>query len=349
MNNRIYKFMTILFCLGCITMNSSMVSAQQNVGIGITTPDASAILDLTATDKGMLVPRMTTVQRIAIPAPATGLLVYDTDFAMFWYFDGTQWVPVSAGAVGPTGPTGPAGTNGTVGPTGPTGDPGTPGAAGPTGPMGVTGTPGTPGTNGVTGPTGTTGTPGTPGATGVTGPTGTTGTPGTPGATGVTGPTGTTGTPGTPGATGATGPTGIAVFRSAVGTTDISAAANSVASDMSQMTLTFTPTKSTVYVSFTASGTYSGTVNSGQFVVFRLFVNGVVQNGRGCATTVGEYDDIDGSHNCWNGALNVPVTVTPGLSTTIKIQWEYLALVANTIHCNPATQANAHRSLIIME
>ena len=54
--------------------------AQQNVGIGTTTPDASSMLDVTSTSKGMLVPRMTTAQRTAIAAPTNGLLVYDTNF-----------------------------------------------------------------------------------------------------------------------------------------------------------------------------------------------------------------------------------------------------------------------------
>lgn len=151
------------------------LSAQQNVGVGTNTPDASSVLDLTSTNKGILIPRMNTTQRLAIPAPATGLLVYDTDFSQFWYFDGTQWLPISAGATGPTGPTGPAGVQG------PTGDPGIAGVAGPTGPTGD------PGMAGAQGPTGPTGDPGTPGVQGVTGPTGD---PGTPGAQGVTGPTG---------------------------------------------------------------------------------------------------------------------------------------------------------------
>ena len=55
------------------------VLAQNNVGIGTSNPLPSAVLDLTATDKGVLTPRMTTLQRLSIAAPANGLLVYDTD------------------------------------------------------------------------------------------------------------------------------------------------------------------------------------------------------------------------------------------------------------------------------
>jgi hypothetical protein len=42
-------------------------------------PDGSAILDVKSTAKGMLIPRVTTIQRNAISTPATGLIVFDTD------------------------------------------------------------------------------------------------------------------------------------------------------------------------------------------------------------------------------------------------------------------------------
>jgi hypothetical protein len=57
------------------------------VGIGTTTPNASSILDLTSSTQGMLTPRMTTAQRIAIVSPADGLMVYDTDLKSFFHFD----------------------------------------------------------------------------------------------------------------------------------------------------------------------------------------------------------------------------------------------------------------------
>lgn len=70
---------------------------SQNVGINTTgaTPDASAMLDIVSTDKGMLIPRMTTAQRTAISSPATGLMVYDTSTGSFWYFNGTIWVEIT--------------------------------------------------------------------------------------------------------------------------------------------------------------------------------------------------------------------------------------------------------------
>jgi len=58
-------------------------------------PDASAILDVQSTEKGMLVPRMTYNQRNAINNPATGLLVFDTFSNSFWFYDGTEWNDLS--------------------------------------------------------------------------------------------------------------------------------------------------------------------------------------------------------------------------------------------------------------
>lgn len=62
---------------------------SQSVGIGTTTPDASALLDVTSTTKGVLIPRMTKTDRLAIPAPAVGLMVYQNgpDSAGFYHFD----------------------------------------------------------------------------------------------------------------------------------------------------------------------------------------------------------------------------------------------------------------------
>lgn len=63
-------------------------------GIGTTTPDASAKLEVNATNKGFLTPRMTAVQRAAIPTPANGLLVFQTDGTSGFYVNtGTSGAP----------------------------------------------------------------------------------------------------------------------------------------------------------------------------------------------------------------------------------------------------------------
>jgi len=54
-------------------------NANNNVGIGNTTPEVSAKLEVNSTTQGFLFPRMTSAQRIAINSPATGLMVYQTD------------------------------------------------------------------------------------------------------------------------------------------------------------------------------------------------------------------------------------------------------------------------------
>ena len=64
-----------------------------NDGANDTTLNASAILEVNATDKGVLLPRMTNSQMLAIASPATGLLVYQTDGVSGLYqYNGTAWV-----------------------------------------------------------------------------------------------------------------------------------------------------------------------------------------------------------------------------------------------------------------
>lgn len=71
-------FLALLFSIGSIA---------QNVGINTPTPDNSAQLDIVSTSKGLLVPRMTQAQRLAISNPANGLLVYQTDGQPGFYFN----------------------------------------------------------------------------------------------------------------------------------------------------------------------------------------------------------------------------------------------------------------------
>jgi hypothetical protein len=62
-----------------ITNSSSAGIGGGQIGIGTGSPDSSAILDLTATDKGFLAPRMTEAQKNSIVKPATGLIVFCKD------------------------------------------------------------------------------------------------------------------------------------------------------------------------------------------------------------------------------------------------------------------------------
>lgn len=67
-------------------------NALPQVGIGTDNPGSSSMLDVTSTTKGLLIPRMNQVQRLAITTPAAGLLVYQTDVPTgFYYYDGGTW------------------------------------------------------------------------------------------------------------------------------------------------------------------------------------------------------------------------------------------------------------------
>lgn len=69
------KKRTLLFL--CLTLVSGASAQAQNVGIGTITPDASAQLEVASINKGLLPPRMTTVQR---EQPGSGQAEFDLDF-----------------------------------------------------------------------------------------------------------------------------------------------------------------------------------------------------------------------------------------------------------------------------
>jgi uncharacterized protein (TIGR02145 family) len=68
---------TILTLVTLVFIGLSSLNAQ--VGVGTTSPDNSAALEVKATDKGLLPPRMTEAERDAISNPAEGLAIYNTD------------------------------------------------------------------------------------------------------------------------------------------------------------------------------------------------------------------------------------------------------------------------------
>ncbi|HEX5151342.1 MAG TPA: tail fiber domain-containing protein [Parafilimonas sp.] len=74
-----------------------------SAGIGTLTPDASSLLEIKSTSKGLLIPRMTKTQRNLIATPATGLMIYQTNSTPgFYYYDGSKWVAVSLKGVNKT-------------------------------------------------------------------------------------------------------------------------------------------------------------------------------------------------------------------------------------------------------
>jgi uncharacterized protein (TIGR02145 family) len=69
----------------------------QRVGIGTTTPNAAAQLDVSSTSKGFLPPRMTLIQRNAIPNPVAGLTVWCTTCEELSVYNGTKWTNAIGG------------------------------------------------------------------------------------------------------------------------------------------------------------------------------------------------------------------------------------------------------------
>ena len=71
--------------------------ATGSAGIGTNAPNASSLLEMLSTSKGLLIPRMTKTQRDAIATPATGLMIYQTNSTPgFYYYSGTAWTAISA-------------------------------------------------------------------------------------------------------------------------------------------------------------------------------------------------------------------------------------------------------------
>lgn len=85
-------------CSGCAAFSSSSdapILINGAIGINQVSPAVSSLIDIVSTNKGILLPRMTTTNIAAISSPATFLLVVNTDSAStnhpFAYFDGTAW------------------------------------------------------------------------------------------------------------------------------------------------------------------------------------------------------------------------------------------------------------------
>ena len=85
----------ITLALYFLLTTSYLTTAQIAINSDGSSPDASAMLDITSDSKGVLISRMTTAERTSISNPATGLLVYDTYEQSFWYYDGSEWIEIT--------------------------------------------------------------------------------------------------------------------------------------------------------------------------------------------------------------------------------------------------------------
>ena len=86
------------FLLLVLAVTVSSISFTQGVGVNESgaAADGSAILDVSSTTKGLLVPRMTQTQRNAISSPATGLLIFQTDNTPgYYYYTGSAWTALN--------------------------------------------------------------------------------------------------------------------------------------------------------------------------------------------------------------------------------------------------------------
>lgn len=97
MKNKPIKNLAVLLL---IFLLSEKLFSQVGINATGVAPATNAMLDVSSTTKGLLMPRMTSSQRTTLTATATdGLTVYDTDTKSFWYYNATTagWVALAAG------------------------------------------------------------------------------------------------------------------------------------------------------------------------------------------------------------------------------------------------------------
>ncbi len=100
------------FLITLFGLCTAYLFAQNNIGIGTNSPSSSAKLDIASTNSGLLIPRMDSMQRMAISSPAQGLMVFQINGQKpgFYYFTGTNWVNLQNQSTG-WSTSGNAGTN----------------------------------------------------------------------------------------------------------------------------------------------------------------------------------------------------------------------------------------------
>jgi len=86
------KYLLLIISFGILT--SDLLAQNVSINANGAAPDSSAMLDVVSTQKGMLIPRLTTSQKNAISGPATGLMIFQTDNTSGFYFNaGTPAAP----------------------------------------------------------------------------------------------------------------------------------------------------------------------------------------------------------------------------------------------------------------
>ncbi|MBK7289647.1 MAG: hypothetical protein IPI78_05015 [Chitinophagaceae bacterium] len=95
MKNRLF-FITASFLL----LFAVVGNAQIKIGNNPTTIGASSLLELESTTKGIVFPRLTGAQMIAIPSPVAGMQIYNTDSSCVCQYNGTAWRSLCGGNTG---------------------------------------------------------------------------------------------------------------------------------------------------------------------------------------------------------------------------------------------------------
>jgi hypothetical protein len=94
LKNKTMKSKVDLIAVALISILCSSTIPAQSMGISnaTITPDPSSILEMRTTDKGILIPRMTTAERDNISSPAIGLMLYNTITTQYNFYNGNAWV-----------------------------------------------------------------------------------------------------------------------------------------------------------------------------------------------------------------------------------------------------------------
>ena len=94
---------TVALYAALLSLLLSFAAQAQGVGIGTAAPNSSAVLELKSTSQGLLLPRLTSLQRAAIAFPPAGLLIFQTDDPSgLYYYNGTSWF-TAGGSPSPVG------------------------------------------------------------------------------------------------------------------------------------------------------------------------------------------------------------------------------------------------------
>lgn len=85
-----------------LLLNSSLLFSQVAINTDGCAPDNSAMLDVKSTDRGLLIPRISTLDRNQIPSPATGLMIYNTTTNQFNFYNGSYWYQIETSFISST-------------------------------------------------------------------------------------------------------------------------------------------------------------------------------------------------------------------------------------------------------